>query len=75
VGLSQDPGELLNPRLPAAPTAPCATSSGTVSSSRHARSQRSWQEFARQHADQMLAVDFFTVETVWLSASTSSSSW
>jgi putative transposase len=30
------------------------------------RSQRSWREFVRQHADQMLAVDFFTVETVWL---------
>ena len=30
------------------------------------RSQRSWQEFVRQHADQLLAVDFFTVETVWL---------
>ena len=30
------------------------------------RSQRSWREFVRQHADQILAVDFFTVETVWL---------
>jgi transposase InsO family protein len=30
------------------------------------RGQRSWHEFVRQHADQMLAVDFFTVETVWL---------
>ncbi len=30
------------------------------------RGQRSWREFVRQHADQMLAVDFFTVETVWL---------
>lgn len=31
------------------------------------RGFRSWQEFVRQHADQLLAVDFFTVETVWLS--------
>ncbi len=31
------------------------------------RGLRSWQEFVRQHADQLLAVDFFTVETVWLS--------
>ena len=30
------------------------------------RSQCSWREFVRQHADQILAVDFFTVETVWL---------
>ena len=30
------------------------------------RGQRSWREFVRQHADQILAVDFFTVETVWL---------
>ncbi|HEY8855122.1 MAG TPA: integrase core domain-containing protein [Candidatus Dormibacteraeota bacterium] len=30
------------------------------------RGQRSWREFVRQHADQVLAVDFFTVDTVWL---------
>ena len=30
------------------------------------RGQRSWREFVRQHAEQILAVDFFTVETVWL---------
>jgi putative transposase len=30
------------------------------------RSHRSWRDFVRQHADQILAVDFFTVETVWL---------
>jgi len=30
------------------------------------RGQRSWRGFVRQHADQMLTVDFFTVETVWL---------
>jgi putative transposase len=30
------------------------------------RSQRSWREFVRQHADQILATDFFTVDTVWL---------
>jgi putative transposase len=30
------------------------------------RGQRSWREFVRQHADQILAVDFFTVETVLL---------
>lgn len=30
------------------------------------RSQRSWQSFVRQHADQMLACDFFVVDTVWL---------
>jgi hypothetical protein len=29
------------------------------------RSQRSWREFVRHHAEQMLAVDFFPVETVW----------
>ena len=31
------------------------------------RSQRSWSEFVRQHADQILATDFFHVDTVWLS--------
>jgi putative transposase len=30
------------------------------------RGQRSWKEFVRQHAEQILACDFFTVETVWL---------
>ncbi len=30
------------------------------------RGQRSWCEFVRQHADLLLAVDFFTVDTVWL---------
>jgi transposase len=30
------------------------------------RSQRSLREFVRQHADHLLAVDFFTVDTVWL---------
>ena len=30
------------------------------------RSQRSWREFVRQHAEQMLACDFFTVDTVML---------
>jgi hypothetical protein len=30
------------------------------------RSQRSWREFVRQHAEQILAADFFVVETVWL---------
>ncbi len=30
------------------------------------RSQHSWCEFVRQHADQILATDFFTVDTVWL---------
>jgi len=30
------------------------------------RSQRTWREFVRQHADQILATDFFTVDTVWL---------
>jgi len=29
------------------------------------RGQRSWREFVRQHADQMLACDFFFVDTVW----------
>jgi putative transposase len=28
--------------------------------------QRSWRTFVRQHADQILATDFFTVDTVWL---------
>src|SRR5215471_16388992 len=31
------------------------------------RSRRSWREFVRQHADQILATDFFVVDTVWLS--------
>src|SRR5262249_49984956 len=31
------------------------------------RSPRTWREFVRQHADQMLATDFITVDTVWLS--------
>ncbi len=30
------------------------------------RGERSWREFVRQHADQMLATDFFCVDTVWL---------
>jgi hypothetical protein len=30
------------------------------------RGQRSWREFVRQHAAQMLACDFLTVDTVWL---------
>ena len=50
----------------------CRCSHGTVRNvlRRHGlqpaprRSQRSWADFVRQHADQMLAVDFFTVETV-----------
>ena len=31
------------------------------------RSQRSWREFVHHHADKILACDFFTVDTVWLS--------
>ena len=31
------------------------------------RSQRSWREFVHQHADRILACDFFTVDSVWLS--------
>ena len=30
------------------------------------RGLRTWREFIRQHADQILAVDFFVVDTVWL---------
>jgi len=30
------------------------------------RSHRSWREFVRQHADQILACDFFCVDTVWM---------
>jgi hypothetical protein len=30
------------------------------------RSQHSWRQFVRQHADHLLAVDFFVVDTVWL---------
>ena len=30
------------------------------------RSQRSWRESVHQHADQILACDFFTVDTIWL---------
>ncbi len=28
----------------------------------------SWRQFIRQHASQLLAVDFFVVETVWLTS-------
>jgi hypothetical protein len=52
----------------------CRCSHGTVRNvlRRHGilpaprRGQRSWREFVHEHASQMLAVDFFTVETVWL---------
>jgi len=30
------------------------------------RSQRSWSDFVREHANAILATDFFVVETVWL---------
>jgi len=30
------------------------------------RSERSWQQFLREHADVLLATDFFVVDTVWL---------
>ncbi len=30
------------------------------------RSQRSWRQFVREHAEQILATDFFTVDTIWL---------
>jgi transposase InsO family protein len=30
------------------------------------RGQHSWREFVREHADHILATDFFTVDTVWL---------
>ncbi len=30
------------------------------------RARVRWRDFVRQHAEQILAVDFFTVETVWL---------
>ena len=30
------------------------------------RRQRSWRSFVRQHADQMLACDFFLVDTIWM---------
>jgi putative transposase len=30
------------------------------------RGQRPWRAFVRQHADPLLAVDFFSVDTVWL---------
>ncbi len=30
------------------------------------RSRSAWREFVRQHADQMLASDFFSVDTVWM---------
>ena len=32
----------------------------------HRRGQTSWREFIRRHPAQMLACDFFTVETAWL---------
>jgi putative transposase len=31
------------------------------------RGHRSWRQFVRQHADHLLAVDFFVVDTFWLS--------
>ena len=31
-----------------------------------ARTQLSWGEFLRAHADSIIACDFFTVETIWL---------
>ena len=31
-----------------------------------ARSQLSWREFVRAHAESMIACDFFTVDTLWL---------
>jgi putative transposase len=30
------------------------------------RGHRSWRQFARQHADHLLATDFFVVDSVWL---------
>jgi putative transposase len=30
------------------------------------RSRRSWREFVRQHANQILATDFFVADTIWL---------
>ena len=30
------------------------------------RTRTSWRQFLRQHAHQILATDFFTVDTVWL---------
>src|SRR6266487_163649 len=50
----------------AVPTAPSATSSDAMVSSPRRAVASAPGEFVRQHADQMLAVDFFTVETVWL---------
>ena len=38
------------------------------------RSGTSWRQFPRQHAHQMLATDFFTVDTVWLQRCTCFSS-
>ena len=51
----------------------CRCSHGTVRSvlRRHGllpaprRGQRTWREFVRQNAEQLLAVDFFSVETLW----------
>jgi hypothetical protein len=65
-GYRRIPGELLK--------LGCRCSPGTVRNvlRRHGllpaprRSQRSWREFVRQHAEQILAADFFVVETVWL---------
>ena len=39
-----------------------------------ARARLSWRQFLRAHAQSMLACDFFTVETLWLAASTCCSS-
>jgi putative transposase len=30
------------------------------------RRETTWREFVRAHRQSMLAVDFFTVETIWL---------
>ena len=47
-----------------APIRPCAGCSADGLLPAPRRGQRSWREFVRQHADQILACDFFTVETV-----------
>ncbi len=39
------------------------------------RGQRTWREFVRQNADQLLAVDFFSVEAVWLLSGVHTSDW
>ena len=64
MGLPQDSGGDGQARLSDLPHPRILRSQGIPPAPR--RSQTTWREFVRQLAAQMLACDFFTVETVWL---------